>query len=281
MDITTSRYGELETDPHRRDSLGVVMRNWHPGPMGFQLTSDAFTYAYTKALLQALDWIEEDFKRGTDPRETWSASKRPLLKKGDLPVPHNCQEYCLVDHAPACLNFELPTFGNSGGIQVMDPEDASNPHKGEPQKWFLQQNKNDLWYMVDKGDIEFFRNREDKEVCRHLDKCGAIHAKAADAGTVVFRLPKMEVVLVVICGIAGQKGIVASQHFFIWNADLEITLNSVPVERSAMDAWPNNKCVRLQQRFPTSSPRTDNNYLALKVLRDIAVEVSISHVITL
>ena len=80
-----TRYGELETDPHRRDrlvmgifvvifqpilifnqsrfchrySLGVVMRNWHPGPMGFQLTSDAFTYVYTKALLQALDRIEE------------------------------------------------------------------------------------------------------------------------------------------------------------------------------------------------------------------------------
>ena len=132
--------------------------------------------------------------------------------------------------------------------------------------------------MVDKGDVEHFRKRKDKEVCRHLDKCGAIHAKAADAGTVVFRLPKMEVGLVVICGGAGKN---VAQSFFMENADLEITLNSVPVKRSAMEAWPNGKCVRLQQRFPTSSHPTDNNYLALKVLRDMKVEVSISHVITL
>jgi hypothetical protein len=27
----TTRYGELEEDEGRRDSLGVLLRNWHPG----------------------------------------------------------------------------------------------------------------------------------------------------------------------------------------------------------------------------------------------------------
>ncbi len=162
---------------------------------------------------------------------------------------------------------------------MVDPQDDSNPHKGEVQEWTLQHTNNDLWYMVDKGDVEHFRKREDLEICRHLDKCGTIHAKAAKAGTVVFRLPKMEVGLVVICGGGGKK---VAKSYFIENADLEITLNSVPIERSAMDEWPNGKCVRLQQRFPTPSHHpTDNSYLALKVVRDMNVDVSISHVITL
>ena len=32
-----TRYGENEVSP-RKDSLGVVFRNWHPGPLGFQVT---------------------------------------------------------------------------------------------------------------------------------------------------------------------------------------------------------------------------------------------------
>jgi len=63
--------------------------------MGFQLTSDAFTYVYTKALLIALDLIEKDMNDGNDPRDTWSASERPLLLKTDLPEPRYCDpEYC-------------------------------------------------------------------------------------------------------------------------------------------------------------------------------------------
>lgn len=30
----TTRYGELEEDEGRKESLGVVLRNWHPGPLG-------------------------------------------------------------------------------------------------------------------------------------------------------------------------------------------------------------------------------------------------------
>ncbi|KAL7527827.1 hypothetical protein ACHAXR_002152, partial [Thalassiosira sp. AJA248-18] len=246
----TTRYGELEDDEARKTSLGVVMRNWHPGPMGFQLTSDAFTYVYTQALLKALDLIEKDMNDGKDVREQWSASERPLLMKGDLPEPKFCEkEYCVVDEAPGCLNYELPTFGN-WGPRVEDPTDDLNPYIGENQNWSVWHENNDIWKMVGKQDTALFRNRDDKEICRHLDACGGISAQKADEGMVVFRLPKMEVGLVVICGCCG-KGV--GESMFLNNQDIEISYNTVPMnDRTQWDLWPNPKCVRLLKRFPTS-----------------------------
>jgi len=37
----------------------------------------------------------------------------------------------------------------------------------------------------------------DKEICRHLDACGSISATSKVSGSVVFRLPKQEVGLVI------------------------------------------------------------------------------------
>ena len=242
----TTRYGELENDETRKNSLGVVMRNWvsallatafvlaksrddtdsfffsilstrlgcqHPGPMGFQLTSDAFTYVYTHALLKALDLIEKDIvDDGNDPRDKWSATSRPLLMKEDLPEPQFCDpEYCVVDEAPRCLNYELPTFGQ-WGARVEDPSDDLNPYEGENQSWNVWHEEKDMWKMVAKADIAFFKDREDKEICRHLDACGGISAQKAEDGMVVFRLPKMEVGLVVICGCCGKGECLSCCH---------------------------------------------------------------------
>ncbi|KAL3817615.1 hypothetical protein ACHAXA_006504 [Cyclostephanos tholiformis] len=278
----TTRYGELEVDETRKSSLGVVMRNWHPGPMGFQLTSDAFTYVYTNALLKALDLIEKDFVDDNDPRNKWSASERPLLMKGDLPEPQFCDpEYCVVDEAPRCLNYELPTFGQ-WGARVEDPNDDLNPYAGENQNWNVWHENNDIWKMVAKADIAFFKDREDKEICRHLDACGGISAQKAEDGMVVFRLPKMEVGLVVICGCCG-KGV--GETLFLNNENIEISYNTVPINRSSWEIWPNAKCVRVLKRFPTSGREsetpTGHHYLAVKVLNDMSITVRISHVITL
>lgn len=251
--------------------------------MGFQLTSDAFTYVYTHALLKALDLIEKDIvDDGNDPRNTWSASERPLLMKGDLPEPQFCDpEYCVVDEAPGCLNYELPTFGK-WGARVEDPDDDLNPYAGERQNWNVWHEDKDIWKMVDKADIKFFGNREDKEICRHLDKCGGISAQKADDGMVVFRLPKMEVGLVVICGCCG-KGV--GEQLFLNNQDISISYNTIPINRSEWELWPNSKCVRVLKRFPTSGREsetpTGHAYLAVKVLNDMSQTVRISHVITL
>eukprot|EP00581_Thalassiosira_minuscula_P011914 CAMPEP_0183726316 /NCGR_PEP_ID=MMETSP0737-20130205/23048_1 /TAXON_ID=385413 /ORGANISM="Thalassiosira miniscula, Strain CCMP1093" /LENGTH=661 /DNA_ID=CAMNT_0025957633 /DNA_START=7 /DNA_END=1992 /DNA_ORIENTATION=- len=281
----TTRYGENEQDEARKASLGVNMRNWHPGPMGFQLTSDAFTYVYTQAILKALDLIEKDFNDGNDPRKTWSASERPMLMKDDLPEPKQCDpEYCQVDEAPGCLNYELPTYG-LWGPRVEDPEDDLNPYKGEPQNWSIWHQNNDLWYMVGKQDTAVFRNREDKEICRHLDACGGISAQKKEDGMVVFRLPKMEVGLVFICMCCGKK---VAQEQIMENPNIEISYNTVTVEKKDMDYYPipnGGKCVQVMKRFPTSGRQsetpTGHHYMAIKVLNDMPQPVRISHVVTL
>jgi hypothetical protein len=263
-----------------RHSRGTVMRNWHPGPMGFQLTSDSFTYVYTHAILKALDIIEKEVSDGNDPREKWDASTRPIFMKEDLPEPMFCDPmYCVVDEAPGCLNYELPTFGQ-WGPRVEDPDDDLNPYLGEVQKWNIWHKDNDLWYMVGKQDSKVFREREDKEMCRHLDACGALSASKVEDGMVVFRLPKMEVGLVVICGCCGKN---VGQNMFINNDNLEISFNTVPLNKTTFDVWPTEKCVRLLKKFPTSGREsetpTGHHYLAVKMLNDGA-KVMISHVIT-
>ena len=80
----------------------------HPGPLAFQLTADAFSYVYAKAIHKALELIEKDINDGYDPRDKWSASGRPMLLKRDLPEPISCDPtYCTIDDPPGCLNFEV------------------------------------------------------------------------------------------------------------------------------------------------------------------------------
>ena len=91
---------------------------------------------------------------------------------------------------------------------------------------------------------------------------------------------------------------------FIDNPNIEISYNTVPIDRGEMDVFPNSKCARVMKRFPTSgqesqtpigstttgsptvSPTvspTGDAYLAVKVLNDMpsSQTVLISHVITL
>lgn len=138
-----TRYGMNEDDPDRKESLGVVMRNWHPGPLAFEFISDTFAYVYAKAMLGALDVIEAAMNSGEDPRKTWSASKRKIILGKKLPEPIYCDpKYCVVDEAPGCLNYEKPTYG-FWGARVEDPLDSLNPHKGEVQNWTVWHEEND------------------------------------------------------------------------------------------------------------------------------------------
>ncbi|KAL3795930.1 hypothetical protein HJC23_002201 [Cyclotella cryptica] len=278
---TRTRYGELETDEIRKESLEVVMRNWHPGPLAFQLTADAFSYVYAKAIHKALELIEKDINDGYDPRDKWSASERPMLLKRDLPEPISCDPtYCTLDEPPGCLNFELPTYGN-WGARIEDPTDSLNPHLGEVQKWSLWHEDNDIWKLVAKEDISYFKDRDDKEICRHLDACGGISAQKVDDGMVVFRLPKMEVGLVVICGCCGKD---VGENMFKSNPNIDILYNTVKLDPNSFDIWPNPKCVRLLKRFPTSGREsetpTGHAYLAINVTQDMSQVIRVSHVIT-
>lgn len=154
--------------------------------------SDAFALVYSKAILLALDIIEKDITAGNDPRVIWSASNRKIVSKRSLPEPLRCDpEYCVVDEVPGCTNYELPTYGVRGA-RVEDPNDDLNPHKGELQKWEIWYEPRDFWHLVSKEDVVYFQDRDDKEICKHLDNCGGISATSSENGMVVFRLPKME-----------------------------------------------------------------------------------------
>jgi hypothetical protein len=278
-----TRYGETEEDPTRKSSLGVVMRNWHPGPLAFQFIADTFSYLYARATLEALDLIEGEMNKGKDPLDTWSSKKRKVMLKSSLPEPKFCDPlYCTVDEAPGCLNYERPTYG-WWGAKVEDPNDNFNPHKGEVQKWevWLDGQEKDLWHGVPKQDQAFFEDRDDKEVCRHLDGCAGLSATSQDSGTVVFRLPKQEVGLVVVCGCCGKD---VATEMFLNNRNIEMRYNGQLLDPTTWDIFPNNKCVRILKKFGAASAAaatTGHNYLAIKALENLTEHVRISHVITL
>jgi hypothetical protein len=66
---TTTRYGEAANET-RKKSLGVFYRNWHPGPLGFQVVADAIAWRFAVAALKAVELLESG-KR--------CARERPLL----------------------------------------------------------------------------------------------------------------------------------------------------------------------------------------------------------
>ena len=132
-----------------------------------------------------------------------------------------------------------------------------------------------MFYAVGGFDTAIFQGqRNDTEKCKHLDDCGAISAQNVEDG--------MEVRMVIICGCCGKQ---VADLMFMKNQDIEISYNTVPIDRSTY-IWPNGKCVRLLKRFPTSEREaetpTGHAYLPVKVMNDIMKEhVKISHVITL
>jgi hypothetical protein len=69
------------------------------------------------------------------------------------------------------------------------------------------------------------------------------------------------------------------------NPDIEIYYNTVKLDPSTFEIWPNPKCVRLLPRFPTSGRAaetpTGHAYLAIKVVKDMAQVIRVSHVITI
>jgi hypothetical protein len=138
--------------------------------------------------------------------------------------------------------------------------------------------------MVDGDDVAYFQNYNDYEICWHLDAYGGITAHTVADSMVVFRLLKMTVGLMVICG--NQEGWEdGARGMFINNTNIEISFNTVPLDCNEMDVFPNGKCVRLLKRFLTAGRElqtpTGHHCLAVKVLNNMERRVLISHVITL
>lgn len=133
-----TRYGEKETDAYRRASLGVVWRNWHPGPLGFQVVADMFALAHIAALRSAIESIKSMTKSNGGVAKTadFDYFKRPIMAN-ELPAPVYCKaNVCKVEDAPGCLNLEEPTYGYHQ-VSIVPPDDALNPYKGKAQKYSM------------------------------------------------------------------------------------------------------------------------------------------------
>jgi len=278
----TTRYGMNETKT-RRDSLGVMMRNWHPGPLYFQFIADTYSYIYSRAILVALDVIESQISNYNrlEPGGKWT--ERPIVLKDSLPTPKYCNPlYCVVGGPPKCLKYSIPKYGQ-WGARVEDVDDDLNPHKGELQRWTVYEDNSSIIGLYPKEDRAFFKNRNETHRCEHKWSCNGIIAQTNDSGSVVFRLPSSEVGLVVICGMG--KGNIGNE-MFISNTGIEIKYNGQVLNSSTFDVWPHNKCVRLLKKFTSSSAvaKTGHEYLAIKILNlteDREEPFGISHVITL
>jgi len=307
----TTRYGELldDDDPFqhaRKESLGTVYRNWHPGPLGFQIASDAFAYVYTTAILKALELIEKDINdpAGVDIFDRWfvpenennsrSLGRASELKESqrwlqtalppleEMPEPLFCDPvYCSVPYPPSCLNYEKPTFGLPGIT-------------ARPSSFWQEVVDHNKWnHMVGKADIAIIKAKHDPEwekKCAHLDKCGFITAQFEMSGPLVYELPaeKMVAGLVFVCGCCGKN---IGDTMFLSNDNVQFKLNDRILDKSTMDVFPNRKCVRLLRSFEESGYEKEDTMLLsveLTMKDDPAVEyrdeplgVKISHVVAL
>ena len=274
---TTRYFNETTGQQDRKDSLGVVLRNWHPGPLGFQIISDALIYVYTKAMLLALTQIEEQLLTNNNEEHRWWQNPRPVVLKDDLPKPLFCDPmYCHVDEAPTCLNFELPTYGWHGA-SIAPPDDSLNPYKGiTPQNWMpylLPHNKAE--FMIPKLEQRLFAS---SEICHFPDNCGGIRGISSDQeGLLVFKLPKMEIGTIILCGCCGKE--VAAPMFLNNRQNLEIRYNDKLLD-GKWDLFPEKKCVRVA-RNENSVGSTGHSYLSIKLLPSNREEIIISHVITM
>ena len=259
-----TRYGEGEEEEGRRESLGVSMRNWHPGPLHNQFIADTFAYVYSTAALKALDLIEDEMN---SPRDgvTLSSSKSKE-KESHFPEPMFCDPlYCQVSEPPECTNFGKPVFGEPGATIEEEP-------------WNYTRMEMDMKLFVPKVDQAFFQDKNYTDTCQHLFECGGASIRN---GTMVFRLPKSNIGLLIVCGV-GRREVKVGNDMFLNNTGIEMSYNGQVLDRTTWDVYPDQKCVRVMKRRSTTALNhtLDSDYLTIKALNH-SNPVWISQVITL
>lgn len=241
-----TRYGASEKDPVRRRGLGIVFRNWHPGPLGFQYVADVFGYHYLKAVRDAVQLLQVASENGTELGKRWP--RQSFLTARDLPEPlyqlSEVQEgnwtqvlYKLAS-PPACLTMEVPAFGKPG-VFIGNPEDEANPYKQrivtKPSwpVWHAEAN----WKHVPKEERGTPR-------CMPLDRCGGLSAEKALAGYQTFMLPRMRVGFIAVCGY--KRG---AAHKVLASPAVQFELSGQRLNKSAMSSFPSDKCLALQTKW--------------------------------
>ncbi len=221
---TTTREGEKPgVSKERRDSLGVVFRNWHPGPLLFQTTADALAYRYSAALLRALDQIEAS----AEPRSQWP--RQLTFDRSRLPKPRMCDpNLCGTEHLPKCVAYGDPVLGEADVLQL---ESGS-----EEPAW-------ELWRRPTPPGMIPKAERRLPE-CAHPTACGGFIVPAGkQAGWLTFRLPDLEVGLVAVCCASKECG----QQLL--DAGVTFRLDGKLPAFSPEVMWKKSKCLSVQPRF--------------------------------
>eukprot|EP00494_Astrolonche_serrata_P032993 UN33262 len=119
---TTTRYGENEPNEERKNSLGVVFRNWHGGPLLYQWVGDALSFQYAHAGLHMIHNM-------LDHPDLYEEYLKPREIPSDYPEPVYCEEqYCKVQEAPLCYDAEIPVYGTPY-VEFIDPQHELYPYK--------------------------------------------------------------------------------------------------------------------------------------------------------
>ncbi len=213
----TTRAGmAADTSDARRDSLGVVFRNWHPGPLLFQTTADTLAYSYTEALLIAINKI----RATNNPYAVWP-KERPSLSASDLPEIAHCNDvWCQSDALPACLTFSHPTFGEST-IKTLEGKDSH-------------------WSIQRLGGSEPYPEQSlNLKRCEFDYQCGGLVPSDDGNNAIRFQLPAMRTGLVAVCCQAKDCG---EQ---LRDASWRYALNGIAIEPTEQ-TFPERKCLLIQ-----------------------------------
>jgi len=211
----TVRYADTQEE-FRRKSLGVVYRNWHPGPMQFQTLSDTLGFHFSYAILEAIKRISES----PDPVKKWG-SDPPAVK---LPKPIACHKQnlpCQTNKPPICHNGEKPTWGKPGVVFL---------NKTDPRR----KEKQDRWHRHLDHTTALYGMREENslEKCFHLDQCGGWKKNGKEeSGWLEFLFPgKLEKGNIYFCakGIGRAKS--GGKEMLEQHLKVKINGNGVPVE---------------------------------------------------
>jgi hypothetical protein len=259
---TTTRYGEVISDPVRRDSLGVEFRNWHPGPLLFQTVSDALSLQYSKAILTALENIKQ-VQINQDPKLIWPRKPIPMnLTAFPPPISSTSPANSLT--LPSCSNFELPTFGKS---QIAVIENTHLHNQDLSDFTIYQASPSNLIPAAEKSRAE----------CQHADYCrGYRKEHGIETNPISFLLPPMDIGLVIACALEGKT---AGNDMIAHN--ISAWINSSPISNN--DLHPMfGKCVMFRAQFTAEERLGSFNNTVLSLQFPAASPTfTISHIITL
>lgn len=270
----TTREGEAAgVSTERRDSLGTMFRNWHPGPLLAQTIADSLGRVFVAAMSRALDALEGQSADAAARR--WPRRPPPLLGSA-LGKPLHCPaETCAADEPPYCSYFSKPSFG-SGAARVLGPTENS-PFAG------LDDTTRPAWEFVNMNlDPDVMqgvpRSEQGNPECAIRDFIagwGVLGGRNKDRSSqwLTIALPRMRIGLVVTCwSVAGPMHhdpirVVESEKFEFrmeWREGVvtaNYSLDQWPLRWRGEPAarpheWGDRKCIAHQERWagPVSSP---------------------------